>query len=248
MSESRGSTWERERRTDAVDLQPHLTGAGPDALVEGEVDAVLPRLAVGQGLELAQVDRAGPGRVVLLVSLGEGVRIGAREAAPGLLAVLGEHGRLEVVAPGAGGIGETALEVGYVDLVDVPARLGADHEMQACRERLAHVRGVLDRLGVELLAQDPGQSLAHGGVVAIARQVDQARDEAAVDVAADEESQLPAFADVHHLRGDRHQLVDRRLEELVARIGLEDIHQGLAGMTHRLEAGLGQDGLRLLAQ
>ena len=81
-----------------------------------------------------------------------------------------------------------------------------------------------------------GDPLPDGGVVAVAGQVDEAGEEAAVDVAAHEQLQLAALAGVHHLGGDRHEVVDRGLEQLVARIGLQHVHQRLAGVAHRVQA------------
>ena len=49
-------------------------------------------------------------------------------------------------------------------------------------------------------------------------------------------------------RGDRHQVLDRGLEQLVARVGLEHVHQGLAGVAHRVEPDAVDDLRRLLAQ
>ncbi len=106
-----------------------------------------------------------------------------------------------------------------------------------------HVRGrrlgdpgaELDGRTAELFLEDRGEALADVGVVAVAGQVDQNRDVAAVRVAADEHPQLPPLPGVHDRLGDRGQLVDGRVEELVARVGLEGVHQRLAGVAARVE-------------
>ena len=61
------------------------------------------------------------------------------------------------------------------------------------RRRLAEPHGELDRLAAQLLAEDPGEPLADVGVVAVARQVDQRGDVAAVGVLADEDPDLAAL-------------------------------------------------------
>ena len=235
---------ERQRRPDPEDLQPCLAGRCPDLLVQRERQPLVPL----DLLEAAEVDRPGLRRVVLLVGLREALGVRANQAAALLLAVRRDHRRAEVVAPGAGCLGAPAFEVGDVRLADLLALGRAYDEVQPGRERLPHVRGVLDPVPGELLLEDRRDPLAHGRVVAVARQVDEAGEEPAVDVAAHEQLQLAPLAGVHHLRGDRHQVLDRRLEQLVARVGLEHVHQGLARVAHRVQAD-GVDHLGgLLAQ
>jgi hypothetical protein len=98
---------------------------------------------------------------------------------------------------------------------------------------------------VQPALQDPGDPLAHRGGVAVPRQVDQAGQVAAVGVPAHEQPELAALAGVQHRLRDRDQLVDRRLEQLVARVGLEHVHQRLAGVALRVEPGPVDHRLRL---
>ncbi len=105
----------------------------------------------------------------------------------------------------------------------------------------------LDRLAVQLVLEDPLEPLADAGVVAVAGQVDQDRDVAAVGVAADEHPHRPPLAGAHRGLGHRRELVDGRVQQLVARVGLEGVHQGLAGVAARVEAAALEDLLRLLA-
>ncbi len=232
---------QRHRRPGAEDLEPRLGGTRLRGLVEGQVEAAVDRDA----LEAAEVDRARPGRVVLLVGLGERVGVLAGQQRAVLLAVLRVGGGHEVVAPRACRLGEPALEVGLVEVADHAAGLGADHEVQPGEQRLADPGGVLQRRAAEPLLEDAGDPLAHGGRVAVAGQVDQAGQVAAVGVAAHEEPHLAALARVEHRLRDRHELLDRGLEQLVAGVGLEHVHERLAGVAQRREPGRVDDLLGL---
>ncbi len=101
---------------------------------------------------------------------------------------------------------------------------------------LAHPGAELDALPAELLLEDRAELLAHRGAVAVARQVDQHRHVAPVGVATEEHPDLAALAGVHDGLGHRGEHVDGGLEQLVARIGLEGVHEGLAGVAARVEA------------
>ena len=232
---------QRQRLTDAEHLEPRLAAAvDPGLLVlveEREVDA---HVALDR-LDPAEVGRPALRVVVLLVGLGEGVGPGPRELRPAVLAVLVDHGRHEVVAPRPRGLGEPALEVGDVDLRDLVALGRVDHEVHPGGRGLVDAGGELDVLAAELLAQDVGEALAHRGAVAVAGQVDQDRDVAAVGVAAHERPQLAPRPGGHDVLRDRGQLVGRGVEQLVARVVLEGVHQRLAGVAARVEAGVAHD-------
>ena len=166
--------------------------------------------------------------------------------APDLLAVLGDHGRGEVVVPRAGRLRQPALEVVDVD-VGHRLALGQVHDEVDARGRgLADADVELDRLRAQPLLQQLREPLADAGVVAVARQVDEHRDVAGVGVLADEHPHRAALPRVHRGLGHRRQLVDRRVQQLVARVGLQGVHQGLAGMAARVEPAALEDRLRLL--
>ena len=232
---------QRHRGPDAVDLQPRFLRPALRHLVEGQVEA-----AVGRDpLEASQVGCPRARRVVLLVGLGERVGVLAGQQGAVLLAVLRMGGGHEVVAPGAGRLGEASLQVGLVEVADHLAGLGPDDEVQPGEERLADPGGVLQRVAAELGLEDVRDPLAYGGRVAVPRQVDQAGQVAAVGVAAHEEPHLATLAGVEHGLRDRDELVDRGLEQLVARVGLEHVHQRLAGVAQRREPGAVDDLLGL---
>ena len=129
-----------------------------------------------------------------------------------------------------------------------PPRGGVHDEVHARRRGLVDPRGELDRLAAETLLEDRGEPLADRGVVAVAGQVDEHGDVAAVGVAPDEHPHLAALARVHDRLGHRRELVDRRVEQLVARVGLQGVHQRLAGVAAGVEADPAQHLGGLLAQ
>ena len=198
-------------------------------------------------LEPTQVDRGGAGGEVLLVGLREGLGVAPAEDGADLLAVLRDHRLGEVVAPGAGRLGQSALEVGGVDVGDLVALGQVDDEVHPGGRGLVDADRELDGLAVQLLLEDPLELLADAGVVAVAGQVDEDRDVAAVGVAADEHPHRPPLAGAHRGLGHRRELVDRGVQQLVAGVGLEGVHQGLAGVAARVEAAALEDLLGLLA-
>ena len=171
------------------------------------------------------------------------------QARADLLAVPGDDRGDEVVAPRPGGLGHPALEVGGVDLADRRALRRVHDEVDPRGRRLGQPDRELDRLAARGARGGSRRSRSRTvGVVAVARQVDEHRDVAAVGVASDEEPQLAALARVHGLLGHRGQLVDRGVEELVARIGLEGVHQRLAVVAQRREPDALEHGGGALAQ
>ncbi len=233
---------QRQRAAHAEDLQPGLAGSSVERLVEREPDRVL----LVDLLEPAQVGGARARAVVLLVGLGEAVGVAPGEPAAVLLAVLGDHSRGEVVAPGPRRLRAAPLEVGDVGLTDLLPRRRPDHEVEPGRERVADVGGVLQGVAVQLLLEDRRDPLADRCVVAVTRQIDQARPEPAIGVAAEEQLELATLAGLHHRRGDRGELLDGRLEDLVARIGLQDVHHRLACVAHRVIARQLEHATRLV--
>ena len=109
-------------------------------------------------------------------------------------------------------------------------------EVHAGGRRLAHLDVELDVLAVEAVEQDLREPLADGGVVAVAGQVAEHGDVAAVGLAADEDAQLAAADGLQHALGDLGQLLGGRVEDLVARVRLEGVHQALARVAVRLDA------------
>ncbi len=121
-----------------------------------------------------------------------------------------------------------------------------DHEVQPGQHRLGVPGGVVDGGAAELLHQQVHQPQPDPGGVAVARQVDQGGEVAAVLVLAQEEPELAPLLQVEDVQRDREQLVGGGLEELVAGVGLQDLDQVAGVVALGGEAGLG-DGLGDLA-
>ena len=120
--------------------------------------------------------------------------------------------------------------------------------MHAGGGRLVDADGELDRLPAQLLEQDLAELLADRGVVAVAGQVDQHADVAAVGVGSGDRPHRAALAGVHGGLGHRGQLVDGGVEQLVAGVALEGVHQRAAGVAAGVEAAAAQHLAGLLAQ
>ena len=196
---------QRQPRADAEHLEARLAATGVERREQRDVDA-----GVGlDGLQPAHVQRGRGRGEVLLVGLGERVGVPAGEPRAAVLAVLG-HGRVdEVVAPGAGRVGEHPLEVAGVDVGDLGPERRVHDEVHAGGRRLAHLDVELDVLAVEAVEQDLREPLADGRVVAVAGQVAEHGDVAAVGLAADEDAQLAAADGLQHALGDLGQLLGR---------------------------------------
>src|SRR5918994_6195582 len=207
-----------------VFFHPPLVRLAADGLVEVHAETVF----VGQLLEAADVGDRRTRREVLLVRLGECLPVAAKQPGRGLLThPFGERVG-EVVAPGPGGHDEPLLQGGDVQVGQHLVRPHPDHEVQARQHRLAHQRRVVDGHAFGGVQEDDLYPLADVSVVPVPREVDEAGQIAAVDVAADEQPQLTALLEMHDRERRRQELLGRRLEQLVTRIRLEHLHEVLA--------------------
>ncbi|NCL74427.1 hypothetical protein AIIKEEIJ_01872 [Rhodococcus sp. YH1] len=200
---------------------PARVGAGGP--VQQQVDA-----AVAQCLEAGDVGQRPDGVEVLLVTVGERLRVALHQH--GIDGVVGGGQVGEVVVPAAAGLGEQGLDaqailLGGVDPRQGLSRRGPDGHVQQRQVALRDPGGVVDGTPAVLAHQDLLHRDPDPCVVAVAGQVDQARDEAAVGVDPQEQPQLPAHRD--H-RGDG-------LVEGVG-VGGEQFHPGqrLQHLEHRL--------------
>ena len=117
----------------------------------------------------------------------------------------------------------------------------------AHRDREARERGLrnhdlaLDRAAVKAREQHVLDRAPRARVVLIARQIDEARVVAAERLAPAEHLELVPLLEREDAEADRAQLVERRLEQIVARQRVEDVLQGLAAMAARVETRLAHD-------
>ena len=236
---------QRQRRTGPVDLEAPL--ALPllvDRAVERHGQAVLRRQALQHG---DVVDRDA-GVEVLLVRLRERVGVLAGELGDRAVAALGVQCGGEVVGPGPGRLDHLLLEQLGVVLTDRLALLHPDDEVDAGQHGLGHVGGVRDGLGADGVLQDLLHLQPDRGGVAVTRQVHQARQVAVVDVTPYEQLDGAALLHVQHRLHDRQQVLHRRLQQLVARVGLQYVEQALAAVAVRVEAGHPEQLQRLAPQ
>lgn len=112
--------------------------------------------------------------------------------------------------------------------------------MQPAEHRLGGAHGVLDAGAAQPLEQQALHGQPHLGGVPVARQVDQAGEEPAERVAAEEQPGLAPLAQVQDGERDRQQLVHGDLQQLVAGIGLQDVEQLLARVAVRRHPRAGQ--------
>ena len=189
-------------------------------------------------------------RVVGPVALGEGAGVAAGQLGRPLLAALRVQRLAEAVGPRAGGVDEPrldALGVGLGQRGQLGARLDADDEVQPGQHRLGVPGGEVDAGAVELFLEDVDDPQPDTGGVAVARQVDERRVVAAVLVLAQVQPQPAALLEVEHAGDDGAQLVGRGLEQLVARVRLQDLEQVAAVVAVGREPGAPQHFLDLAA-
>ena len=194
-----------------------------------------------QRLEPLQVGHGVGGREVLLVRLGE--RVGVDLGEPGRPARRRScRAARRAKSSSQERVASTSRASTSAGSTSGTPWLGvdADDEVQPGQHRLGHQRRVVDARAVERVEQDRLHGVPHLGRVAVARQVDQAGHEPAVVVAAQEQPQLPALLQVQHAQRGGGEVVAADLEQLVARVGLEDLQQVLARVAVAAEPAAGQ--------
>ena len=130
-----------------------------------------------------------------------------------------------------------------------PRRVGADDVVDARQRRVAErdVQGATAARRRPAPASPP-TLLAQPGVEGVARQPGDGRDEAAERVAPQHQRRARADLQVERAPRRRQDLGLLRLEQLVARPGVEDVAQRPAVMRFRVVAGGGEDAVHLLRQ
>src|SRR6185437_9744677 len=113
-------------------------------------------------------------------------------------------------------------------------------EMHPRQYRVVEQRRETVDLRAESQFEDRGEVLAQRRAVMLTRHIDEARDEALERVAARKERDALAILQAEDAERDVVELILGNLEQLVARIGLEDMRQRLAVMAVRIEAAAPQ--------
>jgi hypothetical protein len=141
----------------------------------------------------------------------------------------------EPVLPGAAGLRELALDRTDVDLLCRPLRRRHD-VMHAGQHGLAELGREVGDAALKGVLEDLGEALAQLGVVALARHIDEAGGEAAEGVAAHEQRDTLPLLQIEDAERGVVELVVRDLQELVARICVENVQQRLGVMALGREA------------
>ncbi len=204
--------------------------------------------AVVETVELLQIGH-GLGRVIA-VAEGDAEALGpagAGRADGGLVDPGLAQGALEAVDPAAAGLGHLGfqrLEVGNRML----ARRHADDVVDAGQRLVRHLRIGGRHPAAPGLGQDGADTLAQAGVVALARNEAQHRDEPVERIAAREQADARAVIQVQDAQRRIQQLVLADLEQLVARIVFQDGAQTLVVVAARRLVSARQGVLDLAAQ
>ncbi len=209
---------QRHRFADPHDGEPQFTRIADHGCVELEV-----QLGGFELLDREGVIDAGGWFEVLFVGLGEGVVVDLQECNGLRLPHAIDQQARVLIGPGAGGGRDAFLEVYFVISRDALARGNVHHEVQSSKDRFGDPCGELDRYAAEGLAQDGFDLQPHRGGVAIARQVHQAGQEPAVVIGAHVQPCLPALLKVHDRFGELREESVVDLEELIARVGLQEL-------------------------
>jgi hypothetical protein len=241
--EHRHDGGEHHRPARVIDLEAELVLLGLDRMVEA--DAELP----GLQRHLDAVDVEGGGLDVEMVAIGdrEGFGIFAQQGEAALLPVVLDHRLAQAILPGARFLAQLGLELLAVVGRDLTGRR-LDDELDAAQRLVGHVGVVGDDRPFQLLRQDAADLAAQIGREPVARDVDQRRDIALERVRAQEQRDALALLQMQDALGDIVELVALDLEQLVARIALQDMGQRLGRMPAGLEAGALDHRLDLLPQ
>ena len=193
------------------------------------------------------VDRVR-GRHVRLVGLGDPRAAQLEHLAGPLLAEHADRLGGEVLVPRPDRRGQLALERDGVHLRHRPSRLAPDHHVQPGQGRVADRGAVVHRDPVQRRPQNALRAQPDLSGVPVPGQVDQAGHVPPVPVPAQEQPGLLALLQPQHAQRDRGELLGRDLEQLVARVVLQDLDQVLAVVAVPGHLGLGQDLGQLAAE
>ncbi len=214
---------QRDGHRAAIELAAHVAVAGLERTGQPDVEVVL-----AEGLESFDVEHGGLGEDVAAVGVVEHVAVPGVEREPEVLAVRLDQRRAKVVVPVADDPVQAALEDLGVGQGSAVGRVGVDHQLEPGQGGIADLGGVPTAGPSVGLHQDLLDLETDVGVVAVSGHEDQAHQEAPVVVSAQEQADLSTIAQVEHLERHSFDVVDIALEELVARVGLQDVEEAAA--------------------
>ena len=233
---------EQEGRAGPHEREANLLRCGSERAVQGRDD-------VPAGFDLEQAgDVAGRhGRRVGIAVVGwERLSEAGQRGKSGVLPELPHQRRAQLVGPVGDDGAQPLLHVGDERAAHVLPQRNAD--VQAGQRAHPDQDLVLGAGPAEDLAERFRDALRPIRRVAVPGQVDEARDEPAVVVEALEQPDLAPILQLEDARRDLEQLAGVDLEQLVARVGLQDLAQRPPAVALRREAGPVQHLRGLLPQ
>ena len=219
---------ERDGGPDAVDLEPSF----PWCRVEGFVQAQRQATVFLESLEALDIGHTYTRREILFVGLRKCVQVDAQHRGGIFLAALVNKSIGEVVIPRTRCLDELGLDLFDVDLGKFLTRANPHHEMQPGQHRLRNASRVVDGHALEGIAQDLLHCEPNLRVVTVAREIDEAGRKAPVVVTAHVKPRLASVLHMQYRRSGLDEVFRRCLEELVAWVGLKDLHEVLAAVAH----------------
>ncbi len=240
--EHRQRVRQRDRFARAIHLEAEATGRHLERPIEVEREATEP-----QAVESLHVGDRRARRHVLAVRRRERVAEALAQLRRPRLALLVVQRLAQVVFPAPGRVRQSPLDIAPV-VGGNPSRIRPHGHVDARQRRIGEQHVEVRGAAVERLQQDRLELATQFGGVVLARHVDQARDEPLERVAPDEQAEALALAELQDAVRDLVQLVGRDLEQLVARISLEDVLQRLAEVTGGRESRTFQHLALLAAQ
>ena len=224
----------------AVDLEAQRVRLGT-----GVIERHAQRVVASQLRQLVDVLRGDLGADVGDVTRRQRPRVAVGEQHALVVATQAHQLVAHVVLPGADDGVHALLQRRQVDR-GLVADLRPDHQRHARQRGLAHLHRGVDLLGAQGRPQQVLDALAHRGVEAVARHEHHATEKPSVAVAAHEQPGARALAQFEHAHGRGEQLVLAALQQLLARQGLHDMPQRLAGIRIALEPGALEHGRHLV--
>jgi hypothetical protein len=226
-----------------VELEAERLGGGAERPVQRERE----RCVLRQRLDLADVGHRATRGHALAVLWREGTAPALEQLDPPSLAFGVDQRVAQLVGPAARRFGKAGLELLAVESGHL-AGCRAHREMDAREHGVAQQHVEVGARSGERREQDALQPHPQVGRVSLARNEHEARDEAVERVAADEQAQPLPIAQRQDAERRFVELVIGDLEQLVARIGLEDVVERLGQMTAGGQAGPLDDRFDLAAQ
>ena len=228
--EHRQRLGQRDRFAGAIDLESETARRRFQRAIQVQRQA-----AEREAVEPAHIGHRGARGNILAVRRWKRVAEALEELCGARLALLVVQRLAQIVLPAPRGVGQAPLHFAAVVRTN-PARRRAHRHVDTRQHRVGQQNVEVRGCAVERLQQDRLELAPQFGRVVLARHVDQAGDEALERVAPDEEAEALPLAELQDAVGDLVQVVGRDLEQLVARVGLEDVGERLAEVARGRQA------------